>query len=211
MGVTESFDCPLCNEMSLPKILRETHNFRVVPTVGPLTVGHLLIITKDHYLSMAHLDPSLCRELAYVYEETRVVLLKTYGRPIFFEHGPVSPQKKSGQSIDHAHIHAIPAPLDLAVDLRKKFPEKRITGLTELKQQVTKGVPYLFFEDVKRNRYIYDASVVPSQYLRRLVAIKLGKEDEWDWHKFPAKGEIAKTAEDLSFWNRQNVSHIIRV
>jgi len=73
------------------RILKETNNFVVIPTVGQIIEGYLLIMPKKHYLSVGHLPDSFYPELESLYYETKNILIKYYASPVFFfEHGSVS-------------------------------------------------------------------------------------------------------------------------
>jgi len=199
IGNTFAFHAHLGDKVST-RILRETENFVIFPSIGQIVEGYLLIMPKDHYLSTAHLPDAWYDELEHLCEETRQVLSSAYCPPIFFEHGPMSFQQTGGCCVDHAHIHAVPVSLNLAQELRKHFTERRITNLNELKNQFVRGVAYLFFEDAKGNRYVYDAPLVPSQYLRQLVASKIGLPERQDWRMYPGEEEMLNTLKTLAFW-----------
>ena len=201
IGNTFAFHEYLGDKVST-RILRETENFAVFPSIGQIVEGYLLIMPKDHYLSTAHLPDTWYNELEHLCEETRQVLSIAYCPPIFFEHGPMSLQQRGGCCVDHTHIHAVPVSLNLAPELRKHLTERRITDLSELKDQLTREVAYLFFEDTKGARYVYDAPLVPSQYLRQLVASKIGSPEHWDWRIYPGEEEILTALRTLAFWKK---------
>ena len=51
-----------------------------------------------------------------------------------------------------------------------------------LKQQFNKGVPYYFYESSSGKRYLFQVpDIVPSQYIRKIIAAKIGKPERWDW------------------------------
>jgi len=66
------------------RILKETNNFVVIPTVGQIIEGYLLIMPKKHYLSVGHLPDSFYPELESLYYETKNILIKYYASPVFF-------------------------------------------------------------------------------------------------------------------------------
>jgi diadenosine tetraphosphate (Ap4A) HIT family hydrolase len=184
------------------RILRQTPNFVVMPTIGPLVKGHLLIVTKKHYLSMGHLPESMYQELSDLSLEIRKVLTDRFYAPVFFEHGPISQTKTGGACVDHAHMHAVPAPLDLRADLKKYFQERRIDALIELQDQIRREMAYIFYEDTHGNKYVYDVDeTLPCQFMRRLIASKLGLGNRWDWRLYPAKQELLDTLRLLASWS----------
>lgn len=215
MGLTFSSKktCRFCNEINGKKsdnlfftifrgnppnrILKETKNFVVIPTIGQIIEGYLLIIPKKHFLSFAHLPFRFYRELETLKEETKNALTTIYTEPIFYEHGAV------GNSAEHAHLHAIPAEIDILQDIKRSFIPREIRNMSELKIQAEKGIPYLFYENRIGQKFIFNASAVTSQFLRQIVADKLGRSDRWNWKEYIGRQEMLSTLEELSFWREQ--------
>lgn len=100
------------------RVVRETENFVVLPTIGQIVEGYLLIVSKQHYLSFGHIPAQCFREFMNLKEETRQVLSEVYTSPIFFEHGPISESKRGGCCVEHAHLHVVPARIDLLDKLK---------------------------------------------------------------------------------------------
>ncbi|GAI58450.1 unnamed protein product, partial [marine sediment metagenome] len=71
------------------RIIAETENFVVLPSIGQIVEGYLLIVTKAHRGSMGCLSDVEIIELEGLMERTRFLLTRMYGRPLFFEHGVV--------------------------------------------------------------------------------------------------------------------------
>lgn len=179
----KSQDCGLCKkDDGEGSTLYETDNFYVAPTLGPLVEGHLLLISKEHILGIGHLEGSLVHELEKLREETRKVLTREYGTPIFFEHGPATWSRRGGCCVEHVHLHAIPIQFDLYGDLRKHFECIDLNGLEELRELVKREEDYIYYEDQEGKRYAFPIrGPIPPQYMRKLIAFKLGKQEEWDW------------------------------
>lgn len=187
-------------------IVKETDNFVVMPTIGAIVEGYLLILPRVHYLSMAHLPRCLYPELEALHDEIRAILTATYAqKPIFFEHGPMSCLLRGGCCADHAHLHAVPLEVDLAPDIKTLYAERRIQFLIELRQQVQRSIPYLFYEDPNGKRYVFDALEAIPQYLRQLVAKHTGLPERWDWRVSPGKAEILATIDRLRSWGELEV------
>src|SRR3989344_6771630 len=98
------------------RMLFETDNFVVFPTIGQIVEGYSLIASKLHYTGMGHIPLELHAELESVKNKVRKVLTDNYRNPLFFEHGPASRAKKGGCCIEHAHFHAVPVNLDIVPD-----------------------------------------------------------------------------------------------
>lgn len=209
-------DCSFCSELnnceynniflqifkgSLPsRILKETTNFVVVPTLGQIVEGYLLIVSKEHYLSIGDLPYEYFDELSALKKETFDVLTKTYKSPIFYEHGAISYQQRGGCCVTHMHLHAIPTNVDLLPKITQHLKEKQIQSILEIKRQFKKKVPYLFYETAKGEKYLFDALVMPSQHLRQLLAVELNLKDKWDWRRHIGEDKVIATLKKLSFW-----------
>lgn len=206
------FNCCLCAELrgepdsefyqryqGVPpnRIVAETENFVVIPSIGQVVEGYLLIVAKVHHASMGCLSHGEIKELEDLMERTRHLLTRTYGRPLFFEHGVVDGIESGGCGITHAHIHAVPltANIDLRPLIQQSFRGCSIQSLTVLTQKAFHHRPYLFYEDQQANRCLFDlyaTTGIPSQYLRRAIASKLGSQ-EWDWRSFGRENKLLAT------------------
>ena len=161
----------------------ETNNFVVFPAIGQIVEGYLLIVTKQHFLSTAHVPEELIEELERVMVFVRRLLTDVYQPPIFYEHGPMSSTHKGGCSIMHAHIHAVPVKIELTKRLEKQFSGQKISRLEDLRDQKLRNQSYIFLENTDGVRFVYDVPILPSQYVRRIIAKCIGVRDSWDWKK----------------------------
>jgi ATP adenylyltransferase len=198
-------DCPYCEELEKGtlelkgadygnRILFESDNFIVFPTIGQLVEGYLLITSKQHHISIGALPAELYEELERVKSKVKEVLRTTYGNPLFFEHGPATRRKKGGCCIDHAHLHAVPVNLKLSDSLSDEFKGRRIRSFEKIKDKHIKGEPYFFVEENDGTMRIFDIpAVVPSQYIRKLIAMKLDEPDIWDWKEHPRMELLSNT------------------
>lgn len=82
-------NCRFCNFDSskiFNTILEETDNFLVIPALGSLVDGYVLIITKEHLYNMNQLDNELKVEYFNLVNKYRKLFMKIYGKyPIVFE------------------------------------------------------------------------------------------------------------------------------
>ncbi|MGV8169273.1 MAG: HIT family protein [Candidatus Nanoarchaeia archaeon] len=181
------------------RIIYETDNFWVVPAVGQIVEGYLLINSKKHFLSMGGMPLTYFSELEEVCSKVKNVLSETYGSPIFFEHGMAEVEKKKMCCIAHAHIHAVPVIID---DISKELDPygcvKEIRSLIELNYTFMEGKSYLFFENNSGRKYISDVtSNIPPQLLRQIIAEKTGNKDKWNWKDHPGIEAMLSTIETL--------------
>ena len=196
-------DCVFCEEfetgelkfrnLRIKRILYESQNFVVFPSLGQIVEGYLLIAPKRHYLSIAQIPNSLYFELTEVQEKVRDILTKNYCSPIFFEHGPISESKNVRCCVDHAHLHAVPTSISILEDLIKHFKYKEVNNFTELPSDVS----YLFLEE-KKKKYVFPINtILPSQYLRQILAMKTCCSEKWDWRICPGIEELKNTIKKL--------------
>ena len=189
--------CPLCAEINgipehdqykpvappeLPKrILYSSENFIVIPALGPLSEGHLLLLTRDHYLNLSQIPSVLFAELSLLISFLKKVLTYTYGPTILFEHGPISESRKAGCCITHAHIHLLPLKNDIESQLSSDFERNEATGIGDLTTQ-EQLISYIYYENQIGESYIYEVNDnLPSQYVRQIIAQSIGKPEIWNW------------------------------
>jgi diadenosine tetraphosphate (Ap4A) HIT family hydrolase len=177
----------------------ESENFIVIPTLGHIVEGYLLIVSKEHFISCGGIPSEMYPELEEIKEKVARILSDNYTTPLFFEHGPASQNRKGGCCIDHAHIHAVPVNVNITGELAKHFSYREIDSFEDLKEQFEKGQHYFFLEDHSKKRYLFDLpDVVPSQYIRKVIAQKIGKPERWDWRTCLGLDELAQTLKKLS-------------
>ena len=179
------------------RALLDVGNFRVFPSIGQIVEGYLLIAPLDHYARLSEMPADLVNEISDLDEFVRSGVSAVYGECLTYEHG-ASRESGRGCGVYHAHLHIVPLPagLDPVNQLMAELPFEEVRGLSDAKQRV-KDRPYLYYEDLTRRRYLFDADTLPSQYVRRLLARSLGRA-EWDWRGCGKEGELLATVARLS-------------
>ena len=190
--------CPFCGyffkrneELGLPKeesILYENDYIFVMPDLCPLSVGHLLIISKKHAQGYANTDETTLRAVEHflAFYEARLGSRKY----TIFEHGAVIPYH-AGASIDHAHIHIVPYELHLGTKLNSLFPEHRQCELGDLLTFGAANQPYLYYQIRNGKKgVVYPVGEVKSQLLRDVANQCLKNKQFYDW-KQTYQGEDA--------------------
>jgi diadenosine tetraphosphate (Ap4A) HIT family hydrolase len=170
--------------------------------------GHLLIVPKTHYSSLAEFPDS--ENLAFVVQTTARILQEMFpDHWLFtFEHGPgaIDEQrvKCGGCHVDHAHGHIVLLKRSTHFDDIRDLTEETLSGLDwdvaavttesatpfmELSAQVG-SLPYLQIGmlDAERSQAVTyrqtdSEKTIPSQLLRRLVATAVGTPEPmaWNW------------------------------
>lgn len=183
-------------------ILRETSDFVVIPGVGSVCDGYVIISPKEHVLSFGYLDASLDAQFESLFADVAQKLSGLYDRPVIaFEHGAESFRNRGGSCTDHAHTHVFPADprLDLVTALRADFdlrPAPRF--LPAARDQVAlRQRPYLWLRGADGDMWVCDAPKALSQYVRRMIVAQLGRTGEWDWLVFPGTAHMRATVERL--------------
>ena len=188
--------CTLDKSKRENTILEETTYFYVIPAVGSLVVGYVLILCKRHIYSMAELNNKEQKEYENLIEKYRNIFKSIYKKyPIVFEHGsPNIENKTKANSIDHAHTHI--------VNYQYKNEEKIIKNLNfnpigEL-TQLTKKQNYILY--INPNKVIYMTTNFPSisQLMRLVMAKELKIESKYKWEKETFKENIEQTIIDIT-------------
>jgi len=190
------------------RVLSDSSNFAVLPTIGQIVEGYLLLITKTHYASMSHIPIESIGELTSIYIKVRDILEATYGPAVAFEHGPMPVNSENGANavaegggscVDHAHIHFLPVnpSSDFIEKLKQRYPWREITEFEQLQRQSQENIPYFFVELPTRERYVFDAPQAPSQFLRRLLAAEAGVPEKWNWRIYPEFERMQSTLAKL--------------
>ncbi len=182
------------------RVVHRSEHFVVFPPLGQFIEGGLLLATHDHYFSMAALPDAFYADLDRLMAETCDRLAERYGcRPLLFEHAPAAPGDKGTCCVDHAHLNVFPARVNVHAHVRK-FPHAEIGPMSNLSASWFRNRPYLFLQTNEGRRFVYDAGIVPSQYIRRIVTAELGMPERWHWREYLGLDELKRTFAALSPW-----------
>jgi ATP adenylyltransferase len=202
-------DCTLCAELatrssraSWNQPLIETKNFVVLPSLGALVEGWLLILPKRHVISMGALPIHLREEAEELERSTRTLLKARYGRRIVaFEHGPSAAKHGTGCGVDHAHLHVLPLNCDLLSYTRPFIPtdlEWEPCGWAERSDAYSKGLDYLYLGQEGPRGLLAVSTDFGSQVFRKAIASYLGIVDQFSWRTYPQLETVAKTMQAIS-------------
>lgn len=180
------------------RILCRSQHFVLLPSLGQIVEGHLLIVPTTHDTALADLTLSSAEELSELRRFVRRAMAETYGSIIFFEHG-VRGKQAGGCGIDHAHLHAVPFALsrEPIEELKNRHQLKSVGGISEISRRVAPDSPYLYFEQTNGQAWACEIDFVPSQYLRKCVAESLGTKS-WDWRECGREEALITSLERLS-------------
>jgi diadenosine tetraphosphate (Ap4A) HIT family hydrolase len=166
------------------RMVLETERFVVLPSLGQLAQGHLLIVPRLHATSFGELDEAARREVEKLYSDLRALMGRQFSPPVCFEHGSSRSADAGGCGITHAHLHLVPlggrraeTPRPAGAGWRETRP---VNWLDEAANLASQGLGYLMWHGPDASPLLDVVSDLPSQYLREHVAGVLG-HDRWDW------------------------------
>lgn len=212
-------DCSICAELRAQEgtrlstalsdtavrnaVWRASQSFAVIPSVGPLARGHVLIVPFEHRTSVfAGLPgPGVDEISALVRQLSELVAVgEGDGHLLCFEHGaPGGCADRVLCSTVHAHLHVIPVCADRGRRISENLggAEVESSGL----EQISKAIQG-FDEYVVSFRYgpsagftrpsVRKGTGLPSQFTRRVVAEEIGVP-EWDWKSSPRPVTLRET------------------
>lgn len=191
-------DCSLCAELDdregrfypdrfptarhRTRVLERDDRLALLPTLGPLTSAHVLVVPLEHVLSLGAAGSAICDDVSRVVErfEARV------GRALVFEHGSAGRGERAGACVDHAHVHLVALPEGLPPPPPPAgVPWKPLPRLTELVDVVRASPSYMVFGTPDSLVWAAAPEATPSQLLRRHVHRALGGAGSWDWRIDP--------------------------
>lgn len=163
------------------RVLIESDNWVVIPTIGPISEGHLLITTKEHYSCLRNTPIKLLEELYVLLDKVECVYKKMYGTQLIaFEHGN-GDLKIGGACIEHTHIHVLPCNDDVYLDIMNyDFIIDEVNSMYDVYKDKYKA-GYLLYKSPENREYLITGEVIPSQFFRQIFSKKIGVQSEWDW------------------------------
>lgn len=183
------------------KPLFETDNFAVIPSLGSLVSGWLLIVPKSHVICLGALSDELVQEMQLVSRKMADLVSRSYEKVCLFEHGPTAGRKSTGCSVDHAHLHLVPVEFDLATIALRFMPDgsKWLSAdWNSCRDAFHQGSDYLYIEQPIGVGRIATHTEFPSQVFRKAIAHHLGIDEEYSWRDFPKLDSVAQTIRSLS-------------
>ena len=190
-----SVGCRFCFPPEPERIAYESPNFRVLMGLGPFVEGYALVISRTHLSCCAELDQRSVREFCEVVSLVRRAQENVFGASMAFEHGRSGACVPPGSGYDlcyHAHLHLVPASIDLAQAVRLDYDFNVLPSFTVLRRRYRNSpVPYIAFElPLGGIGFLSDPPLLPARYLRRKIADVIGDKELDDWEIFPNYSRI---------------------
>lgn len=164
-------------------IIYESRLFYVVSELGAIKPGYLMIVPKQHFLSVAQFPEGFMSEYNQVCADVETILKGAYGKDkivVFFEHG----SGKSGmtshpKSIVHAHTHVV-VNFQIAEKYLNQVQMKKIENISEAKNN-----HYFSYQETSCGDLLIcmDPEVyVQRQYPRQIMAKEQGlAPGQYNW------------------------------
>lgn len=187
---------------SYNKILFESENFVVIPSLGSLLPGWLLIVPKQFSLNLSLLRKTELEELDNLAITCEHTLKEKYGTSVVrFEHGPALTQSKVGCGVDYAHLHLVPVNFDLIDGLKQflriDYEWKKLDSFISL-SDIDGDANYLYYRNKNNQHFVTVQEDIPSQLFRRVIASYLDTPENFDWKLFPQAEIVQNTIKKLS-------------
>jgi ATP adenylyltransferase len=184
------------------KVLFESDNFIVIPSLGSLLPGWLLIIPKHFSLNLSQLNKNELQELDDLALACELKLKEKFPSEVVrFEHGPAISQSKVGCGVDYAHLHIVPVNFDLIEGLETRlnvhYQWLEIESIQSL-TSVPQDSDYLYYRNSANRHFVTHQKDIQSQLFRRVIAHQLSTPEAFDWKRFPQVDTVEETIKNLS-------------
>jgi diadenosine tetraphosphate (Ap4A) HIT family hydrolase len=198
--------CRFCNILQksytygeIDKPIFENDSFFVISSLGSIIEGWVLIIPKEHTLSMKdfyHQDTfkECVNTVLHIME-------RQYGKIIAFEHGTNREGSLTGCGTDHAHLHLVAFPKSLINELEKSNLNWIECRPSEI-QHLSGGKEYLFYTELNKTwheskGYLSVLDFPVSQFFRKIIANYYGQIEKSNYKEFKFLENSFKTLDKL--------------
>ncbi|MDP3900231.1 MAG: hypothetical protein Q8Q23_04080 [bacterium] len=184
--------CPYCSELQKnnfifqgknygSRVIFESDNFIVMPSLGCLTPGYCVIMTKKHHAGFGYTTHQT--DLLAVQREVSKMIWHAYGlQPVYFQHGV------QARGIHHAHLHVVPMSYEGAPIL-PGAPSMLVNSFEQIDGNH-------FWQDVNGDKFMICGLDV-SQLFRRFIAEQLHRPEQWDWRQYPNLEHLLRTRDTM--------------
>ncbi len=167
------------------RIVLQSNNFIVIPSLAQLIPYSYMIIPKEHIETTAEVNSEYYSELLDLASKVESKLNRNC---ILFEHG-AGLFTGSGCGIYHAHVHIIPIKSNFRVSELLGVKYFNFDDFTEMMEMLRTSNNYVFYRDSKGKYYCKihensdesDLFIFQSQFLRKWIISKFNLNKEWDW------------------------------
>lgn len=183
-------------------VVAQTARFAALPSLGSLVPGWLLVVPKRPVLNCSMLSEDERIEISEFATQLSAELMHFNGNVFAFEHGSTRHGSPSGCGVDQAHLHIVPLPFDLITAVTRRDAGQWIvsegTSISEAIPTPDADEYIVIYDFVHRASVITYPRIPTSQWVRRVIAEELQRNDAWDYKQHTGEHEIAAT---LEFFN----------
>ena len=199
--------CPLCLAQTTAAerventVLLASNNFLVLPTLGQLCEGWVMVVSKHHVAALADLSVTHLDELMTLIRRTQSLVERAYGATVICEHGGGRGQRLVPGCVNHAHLHITPTqdPAEVLGRLDEILEDGGRTSMASIHDiHHVEGDYVLYGREMGQLVVALPRSQIPSQLFRRVVAQSMGRPDHWDWAVVPGFDNIIATVQTLA-------------
>jgi diadenosine tetraphosphate (Ap4A) HIT family hydrolase len=169
------------------RVIKRSNGFVVLPTLGQLFKGSLLILPEEHVETFSSLSTEMLARLPDLLNKLEVSTTRL-GMPLIFEHGAKC-FTGSGCGIYHAHLHLVPVPRSVHYSALIPTKAQGATGLCTALLKLRSSNQYLLVRDTDGNTVFAELDAFqtldfPSQYVRRKLVEYFNLSTSWDWRDY---------------------------
>jgi ATP adenylyltransferase len=174
-------ECRYCDLKQHEPLVLESNAGHVVPSLGALVEGWLLVFPKRHVLALSDLSTEEWAEFRTLIGLARSSSEREFGQTVLFEHGSAGAGRTAACGVNHAHMHVVP----LKIDLRAAIAEcSSDIGAFEWSRVIDRPVSvleqdYIYVSD-DTGQWVARSAWLPGQVVRRAIARFLDLQ-VWDW------------------------------
>jgi diadenosine tetraphosphate (Ap4A) HIT family hydrolase len=163
----------------------------IVPALGPLTVGHVLVISTGHTAGLRYLPAEIQQNYEEFFTRIRGYCGWLGDGVLEAEHGARDIAVR-GPCIRHTHVHILPR----LAEATRLFCGN--SAMSRMESGVANNVDSYIRVNDGRRECAYDASRVIGQEIRQTIGRYL-MIDDWDWAVNPKPEVVAGT---IKYWSR---------
>lgn len=204
--MAENQQCIFCDKSEHKSAIAENGDFFVKATYGMMNVeGYVLLVPKEHVSCYGALSKKAHKKFMKAQDRLVDAVERNYGKSVVFEHG------KTGQTVEHAHLHVIPGiDFDEMVAETEKmaardgqeyrhvpFMKEVEFGSEDERKELANAAKlggYLYIGEPATGRAVVIYAKPEERLkmvLRKAAARILGDEDLADWRKSRSTQELA--------------------
>lgn len=185
------------------RVIAESESFVAFPSLGSMVAGWLLIVPRRPVMSLRGLSASEMQELEK-FSADMVKRVRAFpGEAYLFEHGNCTPGGLTGCGVDQAHLHIVPLEFDL-IEAASEWIDSAVSWTEHLNADGFSAVipakgEYVSVWRPRDGRGLSGTMTEPrSQWIRRVIAEKLGRDEAWDYKAHPDVQNLLRTVEVMT-------------